>query len=583
MRSRWFLAAVLVPAVALAVAHLQRGAEASPREPRLRRPAALALADDGKLLFVANRRSGTVSVLDTGLSRAVAEVPVGRGLADLTTTPDGRWLLVADEAGHELVVLGREGKDLRVAARLKMPPYPVSVRVSPDGGRCFVASLWARQLAVVDLTSPSKPGVRATIDLPFAPRLQLFLPKAGKLLVADSHGGQLAVIDPDEGKVESVRSLPAHNIRGLALSPSGESVLLAHQILNRLSTTARDDIHWGNLLTNNLRTVSVASLLDAKADPLRGGVLDYLGDVGAGAADPSGLAVRPDGSAVVALGGVGEVAVGGPASGWRRVPVESRPTAIILSPDGRTAYVANTFADSVSVLDLSASKAARMIRLGERATPAASDRGEELFYDGRLSHDGWLSCHSCHTDGHSNGLLNDNFSDGTFGTPKRVLSLLGVKDTGPWAWDGGMADLKAQIRASVESTMRGRKLSAAQEDDLAAYLRTLAPPPPPARAVRRDPGAAERGQRVFREQACATCHAPPHYTTAKAYDVGLRDEAGKRAFNPPSLRGLSQGRHFLHDSRAVTLRDVFARHRHGLKCDLAGADLDDLLAFLESL
>jgi YVTN family beta-propeller protein len=421
------------------------------------------------------------------------------------------------------------------------------------------------------------------VDLPFAPRLQLFLPKAGKLLVADSHGGQLAVVDPGRGKVESVRTLPAHNIRGLALSPSGDSVLLAHQVLNPLSTTSRDDIHWGNLLTNNVRQVALASLLDPRSDPLRGGALDYLGDVGAGAADPAGLAVRPDGTAVVTLGGVNAVAVGRPGPGWRRLGVDARPTAVALRPDGRTAYVANTFADTISVLDLSANKVTGVIRLGEGATPSASDRGEQLFYDGRLSHDGWLSCHSCHTDGHTNGLLNDNFSDGSFGTPKRALSLLGVKDTGPWGWDGRVADLKAQVRASVETTMRGRKLTAAQVEDLEAYLRTLSPPPAPALAAMRRPGEVARGKKVFESRACASCHAPPYYTSAKTYDVGLRDEAGKAAFNPPSLRGVSQGHRFLHDNRAGTLSEVFTRHHHGLKGELTGPDLEALLAFLESL
>ena len=52
-----------------------------------------------------------------------------------------------------------------------------------------------------------------------------------------------------------------------------------------------------------------------------------------------------------------------------------------------------------------------------------------------------MSCHSCHPDGHTNGLLNDNLGDGNFGAPKRVLSLLGVGQTGPWAWNGGVADL----------------------------------------------------------------------------------------------------------------------------------------------
>ena len=56
----------------------------------------------------------------------------------------------------------------------------------------------------------------------------------------------------------------------------------------------------------------------------------------------------------------------------------------------------------------------------------------------KLAHDGWFSCHSCHTDGHTNSRLNDSLGDGSFGAPKRVLSLLGVNDTAPWAWNGGI-------------------------------------------------------------------------------------------------------------------------------------------------
>ena len=73
----------------------------------------------------------------------------------------------------------------------------------------------------------------------------------------------------------------------------------------------------------------------------------------------------------------------------------------------------------------SRSKVLDQISLGARPELSAAERGEDLFYDARLSLQGWLSCHSCHTDGHSSGKLADTFSDTTFGTPKRILSLLG--------------------------------------------------------------------------------------------------------------------------------------------------------------
>src|SRR5438132_9316574 len=50
-----------------------------PAKTALRRPVALALADGGAWLFVANHRSGSIRVIDTSLLRTLAEAHVGRG------------------------------------------------------------------------------------------------------------------------------------------------------------------------------------------------------------------------------------------------------------------------------------------------------------------------------------------------------------------------------------------------------------------------------------------------------------------------------------------------------------------------
>jgi YVTN family beta-propeller protein len=389
----------------------------------------------------------------------------------------------------------------------------------------------------------------------------------------------------DEGKVESDRLLPAHNIRGLALSADGTRLLISHQGLNSRGISSRDDIHWGNLITNGLRELRLATVLDPKADLLRNSRLHRLGDVGRGAGDPTGVTVAPGGKMVVALAGVAEVAIGGAEVGaWQRIAVGRRPTAVAPNPDGRRAYILNTHDDSVSVVDLKAHKVSAEIALAPKVKANVADRGELLFYDARLSHDGWFSCHSCHTDGHSNGLLADTLGDGSHGTPKRVLTLLGVKDTGPWAWNGSMRELDAQIRKSVATTMHGPKLTAGQEDELTAYLKTLVPAPPLGRLRQKvDEAVVRRGREVFERQGCGNCHVPPSYTSPKAYDVGSGEDASYKSFNPPSLRGVSQAGPYFHDGRSATLEEVFTQHRHQLKEKLARENLNDLLAFLESL
>src|SRR5690348_3046014 len=91
------LTGVLLAGLARARPPGGRAGGADPSEPAarpcLRRPVALALADGGRWLFVANRRGGSVSVIDTASLRVAAEVPVGRGLADLAVTPDGSCLV----------------------------------------------------------------------------------------------------------------------------------------------------------------------------------------------------------------------------------------------------------------------------------------------------------------------------------------------------------------------------------------------------------------------------------------------------------------------------------------------------------
>jgi cytochrome c peroxidase len=254
--------------------------------------------------------------------------------------------------------------------------------------------------------------------------------------------------------------------------------------------------------------------------------------------------------------------------------------------------VANTLDDSISVVDLQQRAVAGHIPLGPQPELTLAQRGEQLFYDARLSLDGWFSCHSCHTDGHTNGHRNDNLGDNSFGAPKRVLSLLGVADTPPWAWTGYVHDLRVQAEKSITTTLRGRQPPHEVVAALAAYMETLEPPPsvdrlrmavadPAARAAWHQ--SVQRGREVFDQHGCAACHEPPTYTSRDNYDVGLADELGTRHFNPPSLRGISQRDAFFHDNRAATLEEVFTRYKHQLSGELSPDQLRDLVTFLRSL
>jgi DNA-binding beta-propeller fold protein YncE len=590
----WGSAALfLMPLIAVTCALGGDQRPSVPLERRARQPISLLLTDGGKTLLVANHRGGSLSVIDATARTVVAEYDVGQGLADLAMLPGARYLLAVDQAANAVLLLDHRDRKIRVADRTKVSPDPIRVVVSADGTSCVVASLWSRRLTFLSLASPSPTreepalAVVGNLDLPFCPRELAIVAAGSKVIVADAFGGRLAVVDTKRRSIDSVRSIPGHNIRGLAFAPDERSLVVTHQVLNRLAQTTFDDVHWGLLIRNHLRVLQTSALLKPGPDDslLDGSQLFDLGDVGYGAGDPADLAFDARGNLLIALAGVDEIAItASPDQGPRRIVVGRRPAAVLPSPDGLWAYVADSLDDTISVVEMATGLRPATISLGPRPEPTAAERGERLFSSARLSHDSWMSCHSCHTDGHTNNLLSDTLGDGSFGAPKRVPSLLGVIATGPWTWTGSISRLEDQIRKSIVTTMHGTKPTDEQVADLAAYLGSLTPPPAELTGdASVNAVAVARGREIFGTQKCASCHVPPNFTSPARYDVGLYDEVGNREFNPPSLRGVSRRDSLLHDGRARSIEDVFQKARHPRGLELKAQEIADLTAFLRTL
>ena len=395
----------------------------------LRRPVALAASADSRWLYVANRDSGSISIIDLAKREVAGERKVGQRLSDLIFVPGSQRLLTLDEGQHELIVLAARGHEVEVTQRLAVSPYPVSILVAPGGREATICSLWSRRLTFVALGPVAvEPAASITrvLDLPFAPRAQVHLPDHQRLLVADAFGGKLRSSIRRSTPWPSRREIPGHNIRGLGITAGGQMLLISHQMLNDLAHSIRNDIHWGLLMTNDLRWLKIDSVIAGGEQFYRGGHMHPLGDAGRGGGDPGPLDVAADGTVVVAISGVSEIAFGQESNfSMQRRKVGRRPTAVRVAPDGQTAFIANTFDDSISLLDMSQKEIMATISLGPSPELSLAQQGELLFYDARLSHDGWMSCHSCHTDGHANGQMNDNFSDRSFGAAEARAVALG--------------------------------------------------------------------------------------------------------------------------------------------------------------
>lgn len=571
-----FASMAFVQAVFIAFASAAADAHGPQIVAQLRRPT--ALVPIGDRLLTCNSRRGTISVIDTKSSRVVAEHPVAKHISHIAPHPGDAAVFVLDDDKHRLLAVDLINDAITVKPLADVAPYPVRVAVSNRYHAVFVSSRWSRRITIVNFDAHfAKPSRIKQIELAFPPQELLLFDDDAKLIVADAFGGHLAIVDTTAADVEYVRNLPMHNIRGLAMGLDGATLLIAHQSLDQNAWTDREDVHWGILMSNSLRGIKLKSLLDPALDPYHDGWLEQLGLVGRAAGDPGPIWINQRGWQAVALSGVGEVSIDGPSYA-QTIAVGRRPSA--MAAIGDRLYIANQFDDSISVVDLRSGTVTDTVALGPPVQLTARDRGERLFFDARLSHDRWMSCHSCHSEGHTIDLLADTLGDGGYGAPKRIPSLLGTKTTGPWSWNGSTTSLAEQVQKSVRTTMHGSALSGDQVRDLVAYLESLEPPPS---RFETDAPLVRRGREVFESRGCVDCHRPPMFTSSDIYDVGLVDEAGLREFNPPSLRGLGQRDAFFHDGRASTVEEVVRKYRHQLNGRLSDDDAAALIAFLKSL
>ncbi|WP_437291177.1 c-type cytochrome [Sorangium sp. So ce406] len=189
-----------------------------------------------------------------------------------------------------------------------------------------------------------------------------------------------------------------------------------------------------------------------------------------------------------------------------------------------------------------------------------------------------VSCASCHPEGHEDGRVWNFEPIG----PRRTQSVAGgVLATAPLHWDGDLKDFRGFMREVLEKRM-GRSLpDAAHLDAFAAWLDAIKALP---RSKPADAGAAARGEALFNDPtlACATCHSGETLTNNETVDVGTGGP-----FQVPSLRGLAARAPYMHDGCAATLHDRFGPcgggDRHGVTSALTPAQIDELVAYLETL
>ena len=307
-------------------------------------------------LIVLNKAEASASLLDCATGREVIRLPTGAGPHEVAISPDGTIAVVADyggrgEPGHTLTVIDLAKKEIQKTIDLKDHHRPHGIQFLPDGRRVVVTAEQEQHVLVVDVEAgiiekATKTGQRVS-------HMVVLGPHGKRAFVANIGSGTASVVDLGSAAVIATIETGG-GAEGIDISPDGREVWVGNRSADTLSII-------------DTTSLEVVATLECAAFPIR-------------------VKFTPDGRHVlVSNARSGDVAVFDAAkrrevrriamkekavedtderlfSGFGRGPV---PVGILIEPKGRLAFVANTNADVVTVIDLETWKILRRLTAGK--------------------------------------------------------------------------------------------------------------------------------------------------------------------------------------------------------------------------
>ena len=592
--------------------------------PRYKTPLNLALTPDQEELWVACEASDSVLVIDVHGQRKAAEIPVGRQPTDVTFDPSGQRAFVSNRLDDTVSVV--DVREREVTTVLEVGDEPHGVLLDRPGKHLYVLNTSIDSISVFDATTLREikrlTASRSPWSLALSPDgRRLFVTNTLSRFVPERTPSmsEVTIIDTERTVVVDRKVLPAANLlQGVAWHPSGDYAVITLNRTKNLVPMTR--LLQGWTISNGIGIV------------WRDGTIDQvlLDQPHLSFPDPADVIITPDGKyALATSSGSDRVAVVDlpkltsmlkAATPYERsrvfpnhlgkptefiaafIPTGDSPRGITCSADGSRAYVANALDDSVTVINLSTLEASARIDLGGPEEITIVRRGEKLFHDANITFRRQFSCHTCHPDGHIDGITYDIEPDGLGVNPVDNRTLRGINDMAPYKWEGTNPSLRRQCgpRLAVFFT----RIQPFTPDELTAldtYICTIPRPPnryrklgaPLTPAQRRGKAMFERtrtndGRLIPVKQRCVNCHPPPLYNDGFVHDVGTKmplDRAGE--FDSPHLLNIYDSAPYLHNGMARTLEEIWTTFnpydQHGVTNDMTKDQLNDLIEHLKTL
>jgi len=297
--------------------------------------------------FVVNSASGNVTPVNLVTRRAGKPIRVGSDPRAIAITPSGRMAYVVNSGSDTVTPIATGTR--RAEAPIRVGSDPQAIAIAPDGATAYVTNAGSDSVTPINLAS----GTAGTpIPVGSQPHAIAITPDGRTAFVLNWGGSSVTPINLRSARAGwpiRVGSYPF----AISVAPDGATAYVAS---------------YGS---DTVTPISVAGLRAGRPIPV-------------GQA-PNALAVTPDSKTVLAVGGdsdsvtpISAVAARGAGAGAypdaqarASVAVGYSPTAIAVTPSGRTALVVNTISGTITPVAVATDRAGRPVSVGLYSYPTA--------------------------------------------------------------------------------------------------------------------------------------------------------------------------------------------------------------------
>ena len=309
---------------------------------------ALPLAASTVRIIQTNSAGDTVDIIDPATNKIVGKISgieVGHGVA---AAPDGSGYYVSNEAESTLDVVDQ--KTLKVTRHIPLTGHPNNIAISKDGRRVYVSIAAAPgAVDVIDTSSMEKVksiAVKGAVH-------NTYVTPDGKYVVSGSIPSKVITVinQQTETPVWSLEMDLGIRPMAFAVNPDGSTKWIFVQ-LSGFNGFAVIDF----ATRKEINRIKLPDLPPGKATFPVGGNESH------------GMAVTSDGKTLVVNSRLNSALYSYSLPDLKllgSVEVGRSPDWVTLTPDGKTAYVANAASNSVSVVDVRSMKEVTRIPVGQ--------------------------------------------------------------------------------------------------------------------------------------------------------------------------------------------------------------------------